>query len=131
MRSENTYQSSLMSSVPPTAIAARLRRDRLRGLAEVAAALLLVQSLLALVPPPAAAQAPSQAPSAASAPGFWDPRRRPERPDIGRLTLVRFMTEVDYPPFDYAGQDGNPSGLNVDLARQICEELHVSCTVQM
>jgi polar amino acid transport system substrate-binding protein len=41
------------------------------------------------------------------------------------------MTEVDYPPFDYAGQDGNPSGLNVDLARQICEELHVSCTVQM
>src|SRR5262245_38834844 len=29
-------------------------------------------------------------------PGFWDPRRRPERPDISRITLVRFMTEVDY-----------------------------------
>ena len=73
-----------------------------------------------------------KAPSAAAgAPGFWDPRRRPERPDIGRLTLIRFMTEVDYPPFDYAGPDGNPTGFNVDLARVICEELHVTCTVQM
>jgi polar amino acid transport system substrate-binding protein len=50
---------------------------------------------------------------------------------MGRLTLIRFMTEVDYPPFDYAGQDGNPVGFNVDLARQLCEEMHVSCTVQM
>jgi polar amino acid transport system substrate-binding protein len=78
---------------------------------------------------PARTAAPPSAPGAA--PGFWDPRRRPERPDLGRLTLIRFMTEVDYPPFDYAGQDGNPTGFNVDLARAICEELHVTCTVQM
>jgi polar amino acid transport system substrate-binding protein len=64
-------------------------------------------------------------------PGFWDPRRRPERPDISRITLVRFMTEVDYPPFNYAGPDGNPLGFNVDLARLICEEMKVACTVQM
>jgi polar amino acid transport system substrate-binding protein len=75
---------------------------------------------------PAVKAAPS-----ASAPAFWDPRRRPERPDLGRITLVRFMTEVDYPPFNYAGPDGNPAGLNVDLARLICEELGVSCTIQM
>src|SRR5258708_26385790 len=36
-------------------------------------------------------------------PGFWDPRRRPERPDLARLTAIRFMTEVDYPPFNFAG----------------------------
>jgi polar amino acid transport system substrate-binding protein len=67
----------------------------------------------------------------ATVPSFWDPRRRPERPDMSRITLVRFMTEVDYPPFDYAGADGNPTGFNVDLARLICEELKVACTIQM
>ncbi len=50
---------------------------------------------------------------------------------MGRITVIRFMTEVDYPPFNYAGQDGNPIGFNVDLARLICEELKVQCTVQM
>ena len=79
--------------------------------------------------PSAAGQ--SAASSSVVVPGFWDPRRRPERPDISRLTLIRFMTEVDYPPFNYAGPDGNPAGFNVDLARLICEELRVTCTVQM
>jgi polar amino acid transport system substrate-binding protein len=64
-------------------------------------------------------------------PGFWDPRRRPERPDLARLTAIRFMTEVDYPPFNFAGPDGNPAGFNVDLARMVCQELKVTCTVQM
>jgi polar amino acid transport system substrate-binding protein len=78
---------------------------------------------------PAAAQAGGDA--AAGVPGFWDPRRRPERPDLGRINIIRFLTEVDYPPFNYQGADGNPAGLNVDLARLICEELKVNCTVQM
>lgn len=64
-------------------------------------------------------------------PGFWDPRRRPERPDLSRITIIRFLTETDYPPFNYAGPDGNPAGFNVDLARMICEEIKVQCTVQM
>jgi polar amino acid transport system substrate-binding protein len=73
----------------------------------------------------------SRPPAQAMVPGFWDPRRRPERPDLSRLTIIRFMSEVDYPPFDFAGPDGNPAGFNVDLARMICEELKVNCTVQM
>jgi polar amino acid transport system substrate-binding protein len=64
-------------------------------------------------------------------PGFWDSRRRPERPDLSRINGIRFLTEIDYPPFDYAGSDGNPAGFNVDLARAICEELKVQCTIQM
>jgi len=64
-------------------------------------------------------------------PGFWDPRRRPERPDLSRLTVIRFLTETDYPPFNFTGADGNPAGFNVDLARAICEEIKVTCTVQM
>jgi polar amino acid transport system substrate-binding protein len=101
---------------------------RPRACALVAGALLaLTVAVPSLAPAPVAAQGAS-----AGAPGFWDPRRRPERPpDLGRISLIRFMTEVDYPPFDYAGQDGNPTGFNVDLARALCEELHVTCTVQM
>ncbi len=75
--------------------------------------------------------APAPAPEAVVVPRFWDPRRRPERPDLTRLTAIRFMTETDYPPFNYAGPDGAPAGFNIDLARLICEEIKVACTVQM
>jgi polar amino acid transport system substrate-binding protein len=64
-------------------------------------------------------------------PGFWDPRRRPERPDLSRLTVIRFLTETDYPPFNFTGADGNPAGFNVDLARALCDEIKVTCTIQM
>jgi polar amino acid transport system substrate-binding protein len=64
-------------------------------------------------------------------PGFWDPRRRPEKPDLSRVSVIRFLTETDYPPFNYAGPDGNPQGFNVDLARMLCEELKLACTIQM
>lgn len=74
------------------------------------------------IPQPAAPQA---------VPGFWDPRRRPDRPDLSRLTVIRFLTETDYPPFNFTGPDGNPAGFNVDLARIICEEIKVACTIQM
>lgn len=69
-------------------------------------------------------------PSVAGVPGFWDPRRRPERPDLSRLQSIRFLTELDYPPFNYAGADDNPAGFNVDLARQLCDEIKVTCTIQ-
>jgi polar amino acid transport system substrate-binding protein len=84
-------------------------------------------------PASAPAQAPEGAPLAGQVaiPGFWDPRRRPERPDLSRVTLIRFLTENDYPPFNYAGPDGNPAGFNIDLARLICEELKIACTIQV
>ena len=85
-----------------------------------------------VVTQPAATQPAAAQPVVTQAvPGFWDPRRRPERPDLSRLTLIRFMTETDYPPFNYTGPDGNPAGFNVDLARLICDELKVACTIQM
>jgi polar amino acid transport system substrate-binding protein len=68
--------------------------------------------------------------ASAAVPGFWDPRRRPERPDLSRIQSIRFLTELDYPPFDYAGTDGNPAGFNVDLARLLCAEINTSCTIQ-
>ena len=87
--------------------------------------------------PPAANPAAPAPPATSSmadpmaVPGFWDPRRRPERPDLSRISIIRFLTEIDYPPFNYAGPDGAPAGFNVDLARLICEEIKVACTMQM
>jgi polar amino acid transport system substrate-binding protein len=80
---------------------------------------------------PSTLPTPPAAANAVTIPGFWDPRRRPERPDLSRVTLIRFLTEIDYPPFNYAGPDGNPAGFNVDLARMICEELKIACSIQM
>lgn len=93
----------------------------------------LLLALSGLIAPFPLGQAPARAQVASPGvpvPSFWDPRRRPERPDL-RLTLIRFVSEVDYPPFNYAGADGNPAGFNIELARLICEELKVDCTVQM
>ena len=92
--------------------------------------------ILAAVPMALAQPAPTPSPAASAGagvqvPGFWDPRRRPERPDLTRINVLRFLTETDYPPFDFAGPDGNPQGFNVDLARMVCEELKIGCTIQM
>src|SRR5664279_5675781 len=82
-------------------------------------------------PPPATPAEPANTINNPMAvPGFWDPRRRPERPDLSRISIIRFLTETDYPPFNYAGPDGAPAGFNVDLARLICEEIKVACTIQ-
>jgi polar amino acid transport system substrate-binding protein len=83
------------------------------------------------------AQTPAPAPPTASpaptvvVPGFWDPRRRLERPELPANLVIRFLTETDYPPFNYTGPDGNLAGFNVDLARMLCEELGATCTIQM
>src|SRR5690349_11300519 len=47
---------------------------------------------------PAVPQTPAVKADPVAVPGFWDPRRRPERPDLSRITIIRFLTEIDYPP---------------------------------
>src|SRR5258708_11257641 len=63
---------------------------------------------------PACAQNPAK-PGAEAAPqavpGFWDPRRRPDPPDLARLSVVRFLTETDYPPFTLTRPDLQPRPL--------------------
>lgn len=89
-------------------------------------------SLFSVAPASAQTSAPAVSqPGPQAVPGFWDPRRRPDRPDLSRITVIRFLTETDYPPFNFTGPDGNPAGFNVDLARLLCEEIRVTCTVQM
>ena len=74
----------------------------------------------------------AETPAGVAVPGFWDPKRRPERPDVTRLpTQIRFVTTDDYPPFGFRGANGQPTGMNVDLARAICTELAISCTLEV
>lgn len=63
-------------------------------------------------------------------PGFWDPQHREALPDLAALRGIRFTTEDDFPPFGFTMADGALAGFNVELARGICEELKVACTVQ-
>jgi polar amino acid transport system substrate-binding protein len=84
----------------------------------------LLVPVFAVFPAPAVAQE-------IVVPRFWDPKRRPERPNLGRMTTIRFLTEDDYPPFHFRGPNGLPVGFNVDVARAICEELGLACTVQV
>jgi len=70
------------------------------------------------------------APPAIATPGFWDPALRLERPDLSSLRAIRFLTDDDYPPLNFALADGTLRGFNVEMARAICEELGIACTIQ-
>ena len=74
--------------------------------------------------------AEAQPASDSAVPLLWDLAHRVEKPDAAGLRLIRFLTEDDYPPFDFTLPDGTLTGFNVDLARAICEELKVACTIQ-
>jgi polar amino acid transport system substrate-binding protein len=63
-------------------------------------------------------------------PSFWDPNLHLDRPDLSGLRAIRFLTDDDYPPLNFALADGSLAGFNVDVARAACEELRVGCTIQ-
>jgi polar amino acid transport system substrate-binding protein len=71
-----------------------------------------------------------QSPAGVFVPSFWDPRQKLEKPDLAGLTSIRFLTEEDYPPFHFVMPDGSLAGFDIDLARAICEELKLACTIQ-
>lgn len=64
-------------------------------------------------------------------PNFWDPKARLERPDLTGLRPVRFLVDDEFPPLSFLGPDGNPTGFTTELARAVCEQLTLTCTVQV
>ena len=48
-----------------------------------------------------------------------------------RQLVLRFVTEGDFPPFNFYDEDGQLTGFNVDLARSICLEAAVACDIQV
>lgn len=68
----------------------------------------------------AASQSSSASPSAVEADTGETPRR----------LVIRFLTENDFPPFNFADEDGQLAGLNIDLARAICLDAGTACDIK-
>ena len=47
-----------------------------------------------------------------------------------RRVVVRFLTDSDFPPFNFYDEEGVLVGFNIDLARAICLELNTSCDIK-
>jgi polar amino acid transport system substrate-binding protein len=63
-------------------------------------------------------------------PRYADPSARDIAPDLGAVPSIRFLTTADFPPFNYRDKSGALVGFNVDLAKSICTELKIACTIQ-
>ncbi len=53
----------------------------------------------------------------------FDLREHIPKPDLSGVERIRFLTTVDFPPFNFIDQSSKLSGFHVDLAREICREL--------
>lgn len=76
------------------------------------------------------AAGPGPARAETTIPSFFDPHHPLQKPDLSRIRQIRFLTEDDFPPFNFLLADGQLAGYNVDLARAICAELELPCTIQ-
>jgi len=63
-------------------------------------------------------------------PNHADPQARDIVPNLSAVPAIRFLTTADFPPFNYRDKNGQLVGFNIDLARGICAELNVACTIQ-
>jgi len=43
---------------------------------------------------------------------------------------IRFLTDSDYPPFNYFDEDAQLTGFNIDVARAVCEALNIVCSIE-
>ncbi|MGE0502147.1 MAG: transporter substrate-binding domain-containing protein [Rhizobiaceae bacterium] len=86
----------------------------------------LLLIMIALAAWPAAARAEP------AIPGFWDAKERLVKPDLASYQRIRFLTTIDFPPFNFLDGAGRLTGFHVDLARAICTELDVleRCEIQ-
>ena len=67
---------------------------------------------------------------AQSMPYHADPDAREILPSLTPVPAIRFLTTADFPPFNFRDQTGNLVGYNIDLAKRICAEVDVACTIQ-
>lgn len=90
----------------------------------------LLSAILLLTATDVLAAASNRLPPKAFTPSFWDPNHEPEKPDLSTIRQIRFLTEDDFPPFNFVLASGEVAGFNIDLARSICGELALPCTIQ-
>jgi polar amino acid transport system substrate-binding protein len=98
------------------------------GMITDAARAALAAMLLSVGPaqPCVAADREPAAPATAQAPAPAAPAN-----DLPRRAVLRFVTESDFPPFNYVDSEGVLTGFNVDLARAICLEVSAACDIKV
>lgn len=69
--------------------------------------------------------------AASDFPHYWDGREHVAKPDLQAVQRIRFVTTVDYPPFNFIDSTGRISGFNIDLVRAICNELKATAICQI
>ena len=74
--------------------------------------------------------APSAPVMAQALPYHIDPGAREIVPSLAAVPAIRFLTTADFPPFNFRDDNGELVGFNVDLARALCADLAITCTVQ-
>lgn len=99
-----------------------LTATRSAGPLRVIAAALVVFLSATSLSAPVRAQAVRQAPPAVTT--GVDATAEPRR------VVIRFLTESDYPPFNFYDEDGQLTGLNIDLARAICVDASTACDIK-
>lgn len=62
--------------------------------------------------------------------GLWAQVVTGEQPELPRRVAVRFLTEADFPPFNYNDEEGVLTGFNIDIARAVCLEMAATCDIQ-
>ncbi len=89
--------------------------------------LMLLTALLACAGSGASA-APGEPKLPAAETGQSVPPKETDAP--AKRVVIRFLTDSDFPPFNFYDEDGVLVGFNVDLARAICLELATSCDIK-
>ena len=65
------------------------------------------------------------------APSFINQKERLPLPSLQALNRLRFITTVDFPPFNMLSDQGHLSGYNIDLIKALCRQLAIEDICQI
>ncbi|GLU27756.1 MULTISPECIES: transporter substrate-binding domain-containing protein [unclassified Brucella] len=68
---------------------------------------------------------------APKAPDFFNQKERLALPSLQGLNRLRFVTTLDFPPFNALNEAGQLSGYNIDLAKALCSQMGLSDICQI
>ncbi|MBV2142421.1 transporter substrate-binding domain-containing protein [Falsochrobactrum sp. TDYN1] len=74
---------------------------------------------------------PSQAQTDPRAPDFFNQKERLPLPSLQGVSRLRFLTTLDFPPFNMLNDAGQLSGYNVDLAKALCSQMGLNDICQI
>ncbi len=64
-------------------------------------------------------------------PDLWDRKEQLPVTKADTISRLRFLTTVDFPPFNFFDRNGRLTGFHVDLVEAICRELDISAKCQI